>query len=128
MAPQLSIRPSLFSKVILFSIAFVRPNVILAQQPTDNPGRLVGGAHPQLDAAIELMLKEIRGAQDVPRVPQSLLPEPQLEVWHGRPAREITRKIRVPPQTDHYLRLVVTYRRNRTGLQWRLARADNPAF
>jgi hypothetical protein len=24
----------------------------------------------------------------------------QFEKWHGRPAREITRKMRVPPQTD----------------------------
>jgi hypothetical protein len=24
----------------------------------------------------------------------------QFEMWHGRPAREITRKMRVPQQTD----------------------------
>jgi len=27
----------------------------------------------------------------------------QFEKWHGRPAREITRKMRVPPQTDPLL-------------------------
>ena len=27
-------------------------------------------------------------------------PVGQFEEWHGRPARELTRKMRVPPQTD----------------------------
>lgn len=35
----------------------------------DDPGRMVGGANPQLDAAIELMLKEIKDPLVIPRVP-----------------------------------------------------------
>ena len=35
----------------------------------DDPAKMLNGADPQLDAAIDLMLKEIKGARVIPRVP-----------------------------------------------------------
>ena len=35
----------------------------------DDPSQMLNGSDPQLDAAIELMLKEIKGPRALPRVP-----------------------------------------------------------